>query len=306
MAYAKPVKAIAVELGRACESGDLSRIENLLAMGADPNELDARGFLPLCLAAGHGGVEALSLLLSKGAILDGRDRESKMALHWACVGNAPCVEFLLEKGAKLDARCAPGRAAPIHVAIMESMDCSVTNKIVGMLLEFGAEMEGLDSKGSTPLLMAAARGLGQVVSELLDFGADIEAKNERTGETSLMLAASVGSAESVGKLLADGARVDPLDKDGWSALRHAAKAGSVKCCEFLMGAGAQHGELCVVGKSPVEAARENGHKDLADWLSCAKLASDEKSEIGKILEKAAPNQEPAPEKARQRKEKTRL
>ena len=287
----KSINRLTLDLISACESNDMSLVEKCLNQGVDPNACDYYGHLPLCVAARYGDVKVVELLLSKGAFIHARDQDSKMPIHWACSGNLKVVEFLIKKNAKIDARCAKDRAAPLHIAISEPVDEVVQKGIVGLLLEAGADMEGLDAKGCTPLLMAAQRGLSFVVSELLDFGALIDIHHERTGETALMLAASCGSAKTVAALLADKAKVDLLDKDGWSALRHAAKSGNVKCCEFLMNAGAKHGELCIVGKSPVEAARENGHKELADWLSAARIANDEKSEIIAVVNKSEENRQ---------------
>ena len=74
--------------------------------------------------------------------------------------------------------------------------------------------------GATPLALAAWKGDPATVELLLDFHADINARNDN-GETPLCIAAYNGHVEVVRLLLARGARIDVPDNDGLLPLTRA-------------------------------------------------------------------------------------
>ncbi|KAA8577061.1 hypothetical protein EYC84_007071 [Monilinia fructicola] len=74
-------------------------------------------------------------------------------------------------------------------------------KVIKLLLEAGADIEGGEEDGQIPLLLAASFGRVDVVKLLLDCGADIKAKCPR-GRTPLWYARnSWGVSEAVVELL---------------------------------------------------------------------------------------------------------
>lgn len=126
----------AEELIRAAAGNDRVRVDELLALGVDPNVRDATGLTPLMSAAfmGHDGI--LRTLIARDAVLDGQDERGYTALMFACnAGKLLSVKFLLRAGADVNAR---------------------------------------DNDGSTPLMFAAQHGQDQVVRVLLGSGADPE------------------------------------------------------------------------------------------------------------------------------------
>jgi hypothetical protein len=66
----------------AIKAGDATALKGLLAAGANVNEQDEHGWTPLNWAAGRGDVEAIELLLARGAdvALVGRDRRTPLAI----------------------------------------------------------------------------------------------------------------------------------------------------------------------------------------------------------------------------------
>ena len=74
--------------------------------------------------------------------------------------------------------------------------------------------------GATPLSLAAWKGDPATCELLLDFHADINARNDN-GETPLCIAAYNGHVEVVRLLLARGARIDIPDNDGLLPLTRA-------------------------------------------------------------------------------------
>src|SRR5579863_2287049 len=64
------------------------------------------------------------------------------------------------------------------------------------------------------------------------------AKSAAPGTTPLMAAAARGDAQSVAKLLRDGARVNEVDIDGYTALHRASHCGDIQVVKSLIAAGA--------------------------------------------------------------------
>ena len=78
-------------------------------------------------------------------------------------------------------------------------------------------------KGRTPLMLAAFRGDAAAVINLLERGADVNAR-DRDGDTALMFAAFKGHALVVALLLQYGANVYARARNGWTA-KKAAQSG---------------------------------------------------------------------------------
>ena len=90
-------------------------------------------------------------------------------------------------------------------------------EIVRLLLDRGAGKEIADSKGRTPLFMAALDNSSsvtkrisklEIVQLLLQYGALLNAKSQRTGETALHAAASTRDGNLVEFLIDNGATID--------------------------------------------------------------------------------------------------
>jgi len=159
----------------------------LAARAVGRDDLVARlrppGRLPLVLAAELGDADAVraALDVDPGAV-GARDANGSTALHGASYwGRADVAEVLLRAGADPRAitedeflripvlgsaiATTPGVAQP-------SDDEDVVLRLVRLLLEHGAEPDQVRRDGMTALHSAAWRGLGRVVQELLDAGAD--------------------------------------------------------------------------------------------------------------------------------------
>jgi uncharacterized protein len=78
-------------------------------------------------------------------------------------------------------------------------------------------------EGRTPLMLAAFRGDAAAVLDLLEGGADVNAR-DRDGDTALMFAAYRGRGLVVALLLQYGANVYARARNGWTA-RKAALSG---------------------------------------------------------------------------------
>ena len=101
-----------VQLHSASKDGNVSRVQDLLASGLDPNAQDGDGWSPLIWAAEHGREEVVELLLGQPAInLEARNQVGSTALLLAAEwGHLRVVKLLLHHGADTAAVDNDGRS----------------------------------------------------------------------------------------------------------------------------------------------------------------------------------------------------
>ena len=113
----------ATPLMRAAKASDPASMALLLDKGADPNRAMKNGTTALMIAASRPGrsttvdqtVAALKVLLDHRADVNAATPDGATALHQAVGRGDEIVKFLVEKGAKLDAKDKQGRT-PIEWA----------------------------------------------------------------------------------------------------------------------------------------------------------------------------------------------
>jgi hypothetical protein len=94
-----------------------------------------------------------------------------------------CIKTLIRSGADLNACTARGRT-PLMCAIVNSY-----YSIARMLIDAGANVNGKYQRtGYTPLMMALKKSSTKIAEMLIDAGADVNCQYRRTGNTPLMMA----------------------------------------------------------------------------------------------------------------------
>lgn len=201
---AVPAAAIsqAAQVEKAAASGNLKRLERLLADDFDPGVL-RDGLSPLHWAAWNGQVEAARLLIAHGVEVDVKSSGGLTPLmHAVQRSHDGTVAFLIEAGANESAENVHGQT-PLHIAAAESGP-----EVVRLLVEAGADVHAVDDDwGNTPLHIAARFAAPEVARLMVEAGAEANAANI-FNVTPLHFAAKYNDAEMVGFLLDAGA--DPL------------------------------------------------------------------------------------------------
>lgn len=95
-----PVQEEITNLIEAAKFGDVEAVEDLVAVGKDPNESDQEGRSPLHYACAYDHVEVLQELMKGGADIEKTDSKGNTALHYAAgYARADHIKVLVEAGA---------------------------------------------------------------------------------------------------------------------------------------------------------------------------------------------------------------
>lgn len=183
-------------------------------------------------------------------------------------GDAALVEQLLREGADLNGRDARGRT-PIMAATHGNRPA-----IVKILIQAGADINLQDEIKDNPFLYAGAEGLLDVLKLLIDARADTRITN-RFGGTALIPAAERGHVEVVQELLTrTDVKIDHVNNLGWTALLEAVILGDggprrTEVVRLLIAAGANVNIADGRGVSPLAHARQRGYTQMIALLERA-------------------------------------
>lgn len=182
----------------------------LATAGAGVNAKDDRGETALLHAAQfamkHNTTPMVEALLARGADVSGSAEPGGLTpLMHAANGNAPGVARALL--ARLDPKDVDRRASRGRTALVIAAAVGAA-EVVRLLLEKGAQVDGADEEGKTPLIQAAGRrfpGTLATLELLLGRGADPNARDLQ-GNTALSQARQYGPPGAVELLQKAGAR----------------------------------------------------------------------------------------------------
>lgn len=156
-----------LDLLSASRSGDLALLADSFRRGARTDlARDAEGKFALHLAASFGRDLAVGMLLGTGASLEIRSPAGLTPLLCACeLGQLPCAQILLARGACIFACDARGRTALSLAA--ERADFFESFLFALSLLNLGADPFSRDEHGRSPLSIARAGGNALLADAML-------------------------------------------------------------------------------------------------------------------------------------------
>lgn len=161
--------------------------------------------------------------------IDATDGLGKSALMWAAMyGHRDCLDYLIAKGANVNARTKSMWTA-LHWAVTnEHTDCAES------LIKAGADTSLKDKRGETALDFAKYN---------TNKGESIPLLDKAVAEMALLKAAGEGDLASLERLVSQGVDVDATDAVGKTALIWGSLNGHKACVEHLIAKGANFPQM---------------------------------------------------------------
>lgn len=244
--------------------GRTGAAELLLKQGAKVNTRCNRGLSPLMVAAIYGHLEMVRLLADAGADLAEEQVGIPVNLQDAAFesGDLGLVVYLANKGVRLP----PTSRIDFHLlnasrrglcklsawlldkggknitkatksrALLNAAEYSTDPSIISLLISAGADVEGKDHQGNSPLLLACRRGQLNMARALLETGADVNARNLE-GNTAMHLVADRNDQALTALLLERGADLRLRNRAGYTPLAIALLGNSPLSARLLVDAG---------------------------------------------------------------------
>ncbi|MFV1919377.1 ankyrin repeat domain-containing protein [Sphingomonas sp. MJ1 (PH-R8)] len=139
--------------------------------------------------------------------------------------------------------------------------------MIDTLVKAGADVDGYDRRGFTPLILAAYNGQKEAVEALLERGADPCKPDAGQGNTAQMGVAFKGDDAIAARLLKTDCDVNARNKAGQTALMMAALFSRTAQVDLLVAAGADASIADATGRTAASVAAAQGNTALAAALS---------------------------------------
>jgi ankyrin repeat protein len=218
-------------------SGDKDKVAALIRRGADVNLAAKTGFTPLIVAANDpDALEAIRVLVEHGAAVTPTNpkplHDASPLFYAAWAGNVEAVRLLLERGA--DPRAKMNLLGIFAVTPFEMAVIQGDVAMIRALDPTPADLNKVTDTGISNLTAAVLANRVEMVRTLVAMGAKVNDVDELS-MTPLMHAALVdyGDTAVLEVLLASGAERDVTSKDGLTALEFARRHGHEAAARLL-------------------------------------------------------------------------
>jgi ankyrin repeat protein/serine/threonine protein kinase len=180
------------------------------------------------------------------------------------VNEQKIMKILLEYGANPNLKDVSGQT-PLHLAIVDDKI-----EIVKLLLEYLVDYNLKDNLGNTPLTLAIKKNRIEIVELLLQYGADVNLKDDE-GRSPLYLAIMDNNIRIVELLLRYGANPNLKDDLGDTLLHIAVQENNLEIIKLLIGYGADPNLKNIFGITPLGLASKKGLKKIAWFMRFKKI-----------------------------------
>jgi ankyrin repeat protein len=139
--------------------------------------------------------------------------------------------------------------------------------MIAALLQAGADIEGYNPQGHTPLILASYHGHATTTATLITAGASVDSVDRDRGNTPLMGCAFKGYPEIAAMLLANGADVNQRNSADQTAIMLAAMFARDDIVDLLLDAGADPRLVDAAGNTAASVAAAQNNLQMADRLA---------------------------------------
>ncbi|MDR1443656.1 MAG: ankyrin repeat domain-containing protein [Treponema sp.] len=301
----------------AVKYNGVSTIETLIKAGASINSRDSLGNSALHAAVRWNNEEAALTLINEGIDINAHALNGKTPLHDAVrLGITGIEALLVAQGADIEIRDAEGNT-PFMEAVIAGYSPAAQR-----LVDMGADPNTRNSQGNTPLHIAVSAGHSDMVHQLLFWGAPIHVRNSQgftpfrialtlspqmvstlltkdrirmaddNGASPLHIAISEGADPAIIRtIIAQGARLSPVDAEGRSPLRLAVDKEAWELAKILADAGADPFAIAGDSRTPGEITLTKGQGPIQAVFS-GKAINARDSSGNTILHYAARSSDP--------------
>lgn len=197
-----------------------------------------------------------------------KDDDGRLPIHWATSSNQPEIVQLLAQQKQFDPDVEDDSG---WTPLMIAASVKDAEKLVGMLLGWGADVNQTNNSGQTALHFVSSKNNIDVAHMLFEAKPPASARvRDKRGQYPLHRAAAVGSVPMINLLVKNKSPLNATDSSGYTALHHAIAEG--------------HGAAAV---ALIKAGAETDKKD-ADGFLALDLAPDK--EVRKYIEREAENE----------------
>ena len=238
----------------------------VLIAGGASLELASDGTTPLQHAEARNQKRIVETLTA-ALTAEAIDQPDAALLNYAARGDADGVAIALRAGADIEALDTRGRTPLLLAAAADHVE------LAAVLVALGADLDALDDRHDTPWLVTGVTGSVAMAEIMLAQvpGPDLTVLN-RFGGTSLIPASERGHVDYVRRVVDTNIDINHINDLGWTALLEAVILGDgsanyVEIVNILLDHGADPSIPDKDGLTATQHARQRGHDEIAAALN---------------------------------------